>query len=76
MGDALMGAMTDIMHDVRMCCTGDAQMGAMTAKMHNVQMEGMYDVWTDGMDDTWTGAMTDIVYDGWTGGDITRISCR
>ena len=39
MGDAQMGAMTDVMHNVQMCCMDDAQMGAMTDIMHHVQTD-------------------------------------
>ena len=47
MGNAWMGAMTDIMHDVWTSCMDNAQRGAMTDKPNDVQMEGMYNVWTD-----------------------------
>ena len=76
MGNALTGAMTDIMHDVWMCSTDDVQMGAMTDESYNVQTGGMYDVWTDGMDNAQTGAMKDVPYGVWTDGDFTMISCR
>ena len=48
-GDAQMGAMKDIMHNIWTCSTDDAQMGVMTDVMHNVWTEGMYDV------DRWYG---------------------
>ena len=54
MGDALKGAMTDVMHNVWACCTDDAQTGGMTDKPYDVQTEGMYDVCMDGMDNAWT----------------------
>ena len=88
MGDALMGAMTDVMHDVWMCCTDDAWVGAMTDAMHNVWTGCMddawmgamtdipYGVWTDGTDDAQMGAMTDVLYNVQMDGDFTEILCR
>ena len=36
MGDAWMGAMMNVMHDVWTCSMDDTWMGAMTDVMHNV----------------------------------------
>ena len=40
MGNALMGVMADIMHDVWMCSMDNAWMGAMTDKLYSVWMDG------------------------------------
>ena len=66
MGNAWMGAMTDVTYDIWMDGMDDAHMGAMTGITH--------DVWTDGMDDAGTGAMTHITYDVWTASNLLHYS--
>ena len=67
MGDAQMGAGTDIMYDVQTGCMDDAWTSAMTDITHDVEM--------DCTDDAWTGTMTDIMYNVLMDGDFTRFSC-
>ena len=73
-GQCTDGYMTDVMHDVWMCCTDNVWMGAMTDNCMMYRW-GMYEVWMDGMDDAQTGAMTDIPYGVQMDGDFTMISC-
>ena len=68
LGDAWMGAVPDIAHDVQMGCMDDAQMGAMTDVMH--------DVWMDCMDDVQIGALNGIMYNVLTDGDFTGVLYR
>ena len=68
MGNAWMGAMTDIMHNVWMGCMEDAQTGAMTDITHNV--------WTDCTDNAWTGALKGVMYNVLMDGDFAMFSCR
>ena len=62
MGDAWMGAKTDIMHDVWMGCTDDAWTGAMTDVSH--------ELWMGCMDGACTGAPKGVTYDVLTVGDL------
>ena len=67
MGNALMGAKTDITHDVQIGCTDDAETGAMTDVSH--------ELWMGFTDDAWTGAPKGIIYDVLMVGDFTGFSC-
>ena len=68
MGNAWMGAITDVMHDVHTGCLDDASMGAMIDMTHHV--------WTCCMDDAWMGVMKDVTYIVQRDGDFTGILLR
>ena len=63
MGDAWMGAKTDITHDVQIGGMDDTWTSAMIDMMHNV--------WTGCTDDARMGATTDVLYDVLMVGDFT-----
>ena len=64
MGNAQMGAETEVMHDVQTGCMDNAQTGAMTDVSHKLR--------TGCTDDAHTGAPKGVMYDVLMVGDFTR----